>query len=185
MKPISFWPGEKLRILRVIERLWPALNPKKRYILEIKEHREKRSLDANAYFWVLVHKVAEKMEIPVTELYHNAIKDIGGVSEHYCGKPEAIEKLCKAWREMGIGWITETYESKLPGVVNVTLYYGSSTYDTKQMSRLIDNVVQDCQNLGIETEPPERLAQMMEKWDAQINKGNGNTSQGQGSSLGA
>ena len=49
-------------------------------------------------------------------------------------------------------------------MMNVTLYYGSSTYDTEQMSRLIDNVVQDCKALDIETETPERLAMMMEAW---------------------
>lgn len=153
-------------VLRRVEYLLSALSPKKKYRLEIKEHREKRSLDANAYFWVLAHKLAEATDIPVTQIYKNAIREIGGVSEHYCGKPEAIKRLCEAWIRNGLGWIAETYESKLEGAVNVTLYYGSSTYDTKQMSRLIANVIQDCKALNIETETPERLAAMMEAWDA-------------------
>ena len=48
--------------------------------------------------------------------------------------------------------------------MNVTLYYGSSTYDTKQMSRLIDNIVQDCQAVGIETLTPDKLALLLEEW---------------------
>ena len=55
-------------------------------------------------------------------------------------------------------------ESKLPGCVNVVLYYGSSTYDTAQMSRLIDNIIQDCKAQGIDTRTPEEVARMKEEW---------------------
>ena len=63
--------------------------------------------------------------------------------------------------------------SKLPGCVNVILYYGSSTYDTAQMSRLINLAVQDCKEQGIETMTPQELAAMMEGWNAQADKGSG------------
>lgn len=185
MKPFVFRQSDKAVVMRRVEYLLSALRPNKQYQLEIKEHRNRRSLDANAYFWVLAHKLAEATEIPVGDIYRNAIKEIGGVSEHYCGKPEAIERLCAAWRGRGLGWMAETYESKLPGMENAILYYGSSTYDTKQMSRLIDNIVQDCRALDIETEPPERLAAMMEAWDAQTDKGDIDTAQGEGSRMGA
>lgn len=165
MRSIVFTQEEAARVMRTVEYQLSALAPKKKYRLEIKEHREKRSLDANAYFWVLAHKLAEATGIPVTHIYRNSIKEIGGVSEHYCGKPEAIDRLCEEWECRGLGWIAETYDSKLPGMLNATLYYGSSTYDTKQMARLIDNVVQDCKDLDIETLPPERLAAMMEAWN--------------------
>ena len=46
----------------------------------------------------------------------------------------------------------------------IRAYYGSSTYNSKQMSRLIDMAVQDCREQGIEVLPPERLAGMMEEW---------------------
>lgn len=141
-----------------------TLDAKKQYVVEVKQHREKRSLDANAYFWVLAHRLAEATGVPVVEIYRDAIKNIGGVSEHYCGKPEAIERLCGAWGRQGLGWIAETYESKLPGMVNATLYYGSSSYDRKQMARLIDNIVQDCEAVGIETDTPEQIARRLEEW---------------------
>lgn len=166
LKPIIFTQSDHVSVMRRLEYMFTALHPTKKYRLEIKEHRNKRSLDANAYFWVLAHKLAESTEIPVTAIYRNAIKEIGGVSEHYCGKPEAIERLCEAWRERGLGWIAETYESKLPGMMNATLYYGSSTYDTAQMGRLIDNVVQDAIALGIEVHTPDEIARMVEQWEA-------------------
>lgn len=141
-----------------------GLKPGKVYDVEIKEHREKRSLDANAYFWVLVDRLAEKLRIPKTEIYRRYIREIGGNHEMVCVIDSAVEKLRNGWEHNGLGWQTDTMPSKLPGCVRVVLYYGSSTYDTAQMSRLIDLIVQDCQEQGIETLPPEKLAGMMEEW---------------------
>lgn len=134
------------------------------YDCEIKEHREKRSLDANAYLWVLLDKLAQATKIPKTELYRKAIKEIGGVSDTVCVQQKAVDRLVSGWECNGIGWFTERSESRLEGCVNVTLYYGSSVYDVHQMSRLIDYVVQDCKALGIETLPPDKLAAMKEEW---------------------
>ena len=133
---------------------------------EIEQKRKKRSLDANAYFFVLADKLAEKLNIPKEEIYRSCIKEIGGVSEIVCVKNEAVEKLCEGWRHNGLGWQTDTIPSKLEGCTNVVLYYGSSTYDTEQMSRLIDIVVQDCKALGIETKTPDEIANMLSLWEA-------------------
>lgn len=135
------------------------------YTCEIKPFRKKRSLDANAYMWVLCDRLAEATNIPKSEIYRNAIKEIGGVSETYCGIESAMLRLCKSWESTGIGWQTETMPSKLAGCINATLYYGSSTFDTKQMAQLIDNIVQDCESVGIETKTPAELAQLLEEWE--------------------
>lgn len=75
-----------------------------------------------------------------------------------------MQKLCDGWNKNGIGWQTEVMDSKIDGCKNVVLYYGSSTFDTKQMSRLIDNIVQDCKELGIETLTPQQLDALKEEW---------------------
>lgn len=136
----------------------------KDYDVEIKEHREKRSLDANAYFWVLVDRLAEKTRIPKTDIYRSYIREIGGNHEMVCVIDSAVDKLRRGWEHNGLGWQTDTMPSKIPNCTNVILYYGSSTYNTRQMSHLIDMAVQDCQEQGIETLPPEKLAGMMEEW---------------------
>ena len=141
-----------------------SLKPGKVYDVEIKEHRAKRSLDANAYFWVLVDRLAEKTRIPKTDIYRSYIREIGGNNETVCIPTKGVDKLRSGWEHNGLGWLTDTMPSKLPGCTNVVLYYGSSTYDTAQMSRLIDLIVQDCQEQGIETLPPDKLAGMMEEW---------------------
>ena len=133
--------------------------------VKIGKHREKRSLDANAYCWTLIGKLAEKLNLPVKEVYRTAIKEIGGNYEVVCVKNEAVEKLCSAWVSKGIGWQTDTIKSKLDGCTNVILYYGSSTYDTKQMSLLIDNIVEDCKAQGIETKTPAELAELKSLWN--------------------
>ena len=134
------------------------------YTCEVKEQHKKRSLDANAYFWVLADKLAEATRIPKEEIYREAIRNIGGNTVTGCFQSQAAEKLVEGWKHNGLGWIAESFPSKLPGCTNVTLYYGSSTYDTKQMSLLIDNIVQDCQAVGIETLTPDKLALLVEGW---------------------
>lgn len=137
------------------------------YDLEVKEHRKKRSLDANAYAWVLIGKLAEAMHITPLEVYRQAIQNVGGNYEIIPIKEEAAEHFKKVWEAKGLGWpCVDMGRSKIYGYRNLRAYYGSSTYDTKQMSALIDSLVQDCKALDIETMTPERLALLMEAWDA-------------------
>ena len=130
----------------------------------VKKHREKRSLDANAYFWVLVDRLAKKTQISKTDIYRRYIREIGGNHEMVCVIDSAVEKLRNGWEHNGLGWQTDTMPSRVLGCTNVILYYGSSTYNTRQMSHLIDMAVQDCREQNIETLSPEKLAGMMEEW---------------------
>ena len=132
--------------------------------LTVKRFRQKRSLDANAYCWLIIDKIAQRMRMTKVDVYRDHIRLIGGVSETVCVQDRAVDKLCEAWRKNGIGWQTETFPSKIPGCTNVTLYYGSNTYDTAQMSALIDSLMQTCKTLGIETMPEEELKSLMEAY---------------------
>lgn len=127
---------------------------------EIKPFKAKRSISANAYVWTLIDKLAENLNISPQEVYKNAIRHIGGVSTVVCCQDRAAEEFRKGWESNGIGWQTEVFDSKIDGCTNIICYYGSSTYDTKQMSRLIDNIVQDCKAVGIETMTPAELERL-------------------------
>lgn len=131
---------------------------------EIKPFKAKRSLSANGYAWVLINKLAEKLNMSPIDVYKNAIRNIGGVFETVCCQNKAVEKFRKAWESNGIGWQTEILDSKLDGCTNIICYYGSSEYDTAQMSRLIDNIVQDCKAVGIETMTPAELERLCDSW---------------------
>ena len=133
--------------------------------IKIDKYRLKRSLDANAYCFVLIGKLAERLNISKEDIYRNAIKEIGGNYDIVCVKDKAVDNLCDGWRKNGLGWQTDTLPSKIPGCTNVILYYGSSTYDTAQMSRLISIIIEDCKEQGIETRTPDEINSMLALWN--------------------
>ena len=135
------------------------------YDLQVKEHRKKRSLDANAYAWVLMGKLADAMRITPEEVYRQAIQNVGGNYEIIPIKEEAAAHFRRIWEAKGLGWpCVDMGRSKISGYRNLRAYYGSSTYDTRQMSQLIDNLVQDCKALDIETLSEEKLSLLVEGW---------------------
>lgn len=139
-------------------------------VVEIKRYNKHRSLDLNAYCWVIIDKIAEKTKIKKTEIYRNAIREIGGVSTIVCVKDEAVEALCKNWSERGMGWITEQTKSKISGCTNVTLWYGSSVYDVRQMSALVDSLIQEANCLGIPTMTPDETDKLLIQWGKRTEK---------------
>lgn len=158
--------GESLLTLRTSEskllRLLPELQGKE-LTVDIKDG-QKRSLSANAYAWVLIDKLSEKTRIPKSEIYRQTIREIGGVSETVCVVKNAADKLKEVWESNGIGFQAVEEPSKLDKCVNMTLYYGSHLYDTKQMSRMIDNLVSECQLQGIQTATPGEIANLLSLW---------------------
>lgn len=132
---------------------------------ELKPAKRGRSLDANAFAWALIHEVSAIVKQPPADIYREAIRGIGGVSEIVCVKAGAAEKFKKLFISGHIGSQVTEQPSKLPGCVTLICTYGSSDYDTRQMSRLIENLLQDAHALGIKTPEDERIEQMLEEWD--------------------
>lgn len=137
----------------------------KLYDLEVKEHRKKRSLDANAYAWVLINKIADALRITPKEIYRQAIQNVGGNYEILPVKAEAAEHFKQVWEAQGLGWpCVDMGKSKIDGYRNLRAYYGSSTYSTTQMAQLIDILLQDCRALDIEVKSEEEIASIMGAW---------------------
>ena len=130
--------------------------------LKISQYRPKRSKDANAYFWELCGKLSEKINLPPDSIYRELIKSVGGNYEVVPIRNDAVDTWIKNWQSRGIGWVCDTTPSKLEGYTNVLTYYGSSVYNTAQMSRLIDLMITECKSNGIETATPEELSRIME-----------------------
>lgn len=153
-------------LIGVPENYLPALEELFNNDVDVKigKHREKRSLDANSYFWVLLDQLAEKIGESKAEIYKSYIRNIGGVSDTICLKEKAVEDFCKGWQKNGLGWQTEVVDSKLKGCKNVIVYYGSSTFDSAQFSRLLDMLIQDCNAVGIPTATDKEINQMIERW---------------------
>ena len=128
--------------------------------VEIKQHRKKRSLDANAYCWVLLSKIAENIKTSKESVYLEMLQRYG-VFTHVIVKHEIVDRVKAEWRT-----VVELGEVTVNGKTGVQLqcYFGSSTYDTKEMATLIDGIVGEAKELGIETMTPSEIALLKEKW---------------------
>ena len=128
---------------------------------EIKVHRERRSLNSNAYFWVMLDKLAEVLHTTTDELYLVMLERYGHVFDYVLVIPEAVERLKREFRtvkEIGKGRIGNM------DAIQLQVFYGSSTYDSKSMARLIDGTVSECKDAGIETMTPQEIARMNDQW---------------------
>ena len=135
--------------------------------VELKKHREKRSLDANAYFWKLLQELCELAEIDTIEEYKRRIKELG-IFKQFRIETKDIKTFEKVWTDRGIAWFCEIADTEYLGDIEfkiINAYYGSSSYNSKQMSRLIDGVVQDCKIYGIETKPQQEIDSLLKEWD--------------------
>lgn len=125
---------------------------------EVKEHREKRSLNANSYLWVLCTRIADTLRVTKEEVYVNELKRYGQ-SDLVSVKSEIdVKGYFKYYEEAGT--------SKLNGkdFTHYRVFKGSSEYDSREMAVLIDGVVQDAEELGIETLPPHEIQKLKELW---------------------
>lgn len=134
---------------------------------ELKEYKEKRSLNANAYCWVLCDKIAKELskEGTVTTkeiVYKDAITQIGSF-EPMIIEEKAFENFERIWSRQGLGFIVQEVSRK-DKCIRVNCYYGSSTYNTKEMSLLIKLLVELAESLNIETKSENEINSLLEKW---------------------
>lgn len=122
-----------------------------------------RSLDANAFYWALNGRLAAVLNISPEELYRQHIREFGNYDIVYI-ETKAVRGFAERWCGNHTGRMIDTRKSKIPGCTTVLAYYGSSDFDTAQMSRLIDNCIQDCEAVGVETASPAEIARMKEEW---------------------
>ena len=133
--------------------------------IDIKKASKHRSLSANNYAWVLIDQIAEKTGVSVSEVYRNAIREIGGVSDYYGMKEQAYESFCEIWTKGHLGRQVEIIPgSTRQGWINVRAWKGSSDFDSAQMARLIDSLIQDAESLGIPTIPDDEVERMVSGW---------------------
>lgn len=134
-----------------------------------KKHTEKRSLNANAYFHVLVTKIAEVLCTSNVEVKNRLIREYGAYEYMDDRIPTYLirsEYEDAVLNKDGVHFVTVGYEH-IDGVdyARMAVMRGSHTYDTKEMSRLIDGTVQEAKQLGIETMPPDQLERMLKQWN--------------------
>ena len=136
--------------------------------VEIKKHNPKRSKDANSMCWAMCSDIGNAIRPPVPkeEVYRKAIREVGEY-EPLPIREDAVETFRKRWATKGTGWFAEVIDdSKIPGYKLVFAYYGSSTYDTAAMSRLIDFLKQDMENMGLRIPASKEQEEALAAWGA-------------------
>lgn len=134
--------------------------------IEIKKHSPQRSKDANSMCWALCTDIGNALQppLPKEEVYRKAIRDVGEY-EPLPIKSEAVETFQTRWQTKGTGWFADVIDdSKIPGYKLVFAYYGSSTYDTASMSRLIDYLVDEAQQMEIQIPTSKEQEEMLKAW---------------------
>lgn len=137
-------------------------------VYDVVEHKEKRSLNSNGYYWLLLTKVADKLRISKSRLHNDMIR-------HYGQRMTVDDKPV-------IVYIPDTEDSENTAMESDTVHLkqtskvlqgndgityrawvmmrGSSTYTVSEMSVLVSGIVQEAKQLGIETLTPAELEQM-------------------------
>lgn len=139
------------------------LKNEKKLNVELKKHRKHRSLDANGYLWALIKGISELTGVEPKEIYRDAISHMN-TYDVVPIRNDALRRFVDNWTRQGDGWICEEFSSKIENYTNVRAYYGSSTFNTKEMSQLIEIVIEECKNLGIETKPKAEIESLLRSW---------------------
>lgn len=135
--------------------------------ISIKKYRAKRSLNANNYFWKLLQELCEEIGLDTIAEYKRRVKELG-IFRTFKIMAEQVKTFKKVWEEQGVAWFCEIADTEYIGNTEFKIihaYYGSSSYNSKQMSRLIDSLVQDCKAVGIETKTDEEINSLLREWD--------------------
>ena len=166
----------RLEGLNLIIRISPSDLPEVRKFIykfvagvyEIVKSKKKRSNDANAKMWAICEDIAKATGVAKEDIYRNAIRSVG-VFEPLPIREDAVDKFIYRWghkKDKGIGWFAEVVDrSKLPGYKLVFAYYGSSTYDVKEMGRLLDFIIDNAKTIGLDVISEREKSLLLDTWD--------------------
>ena len=160
---IDFKTNKPLLMLEINERndfeaLVDDMRDKEKLSIEVKPYRERRSLNANAYAWKLIGEIADVVRAGKDEIYFKMLQRYG--------QSELISVLAHIPVGCYFKYYREAGESTLNGkdFKHYRVYKGSSEFDTREMSILIDGIVSEAKELGIQTDTPDQIAQMKARW---------------------
>lgn len=129
---------------------------------ELSKAKKRRSLDANSLCWSIIGQIASVMQIDRLTVYQDAIKSVGAFDTVIISE-DALSDFCRVWSSRGLGWVCDIVD-QTRGHYYVNCYYGSSSYDSKQMSQLIDYLKQDAESIGINVDS-DQMRTLLEDWE--------------------
>ena len=127
---------------------------------ELSKWVKKRSTDANALFWSCISSLSSELRMDKWEAYLLMLKRYGQFT-YVCVAPKAVDAVRRQWRECEVIGDIEINGKQ---AIQLLCYYGSSTYCSKEFSCLIDGVISEMKELGLETPIPEDVKRSIEEW---------------------
>lgn len=160
MKKIKFKKDTFMTVISQLIEIAKGLKDNIEYTIEIKEYRKKRSKNQNDYCWELCTQIAQVLQmsnvridgrmVTKEDIYKDFIKR-AGVCEYIAIPEKSVKDFSTRWSSNGVGWFCEVMDyCKVDGAKKVCCYYGSSTYNTEEMTRLLNAIIADCEMYGIE-----------------------------------
>lgn len=162
MQKLIISKKNKIKAIAWLDSLIDSLDDKN-YLISVKKIINKRSLNANAYAWVLIDKLGAYYNMSPEYIYKNMVTEISGNSVIITVNADAAESMIKIWESRGLGWQAIKLD-EYGDNIDYRLVYGSSVYDTRQMSQLIDLITADCKQVGIETLEEKEVKSIIEEW---------------------
>ena len=129
--------------------------------VSMKVHREKRSKDANALLWACIGDIARETFTDKWDVYLSLLKRYGKYT-YIVVKPDAAEAVKRQWRECEIIGDIDIHGTK---GVQMLCYYGSSTYDTKEMSTLLEGTLSEMDQLNLQRPASSDIRRAMDEWE--------------------
>lgn len=128
---------------------------------EIEVKKRKRSNKANRYFWEMLQQLCFEMNLNVIEEYKKRVKELG-IFQTFVLDTKNLPTFDYLWSNNGIAYFTEKVEEN-GNKTTINAYYGSSSYNSKQFSRLLDNLIQDCRSVGIQTLEDKEVEELIRR----------------------
>ena len=129
----------------------------------LKKQKTKRTLNANSYCWELCRQIAEKAGLSSLDVYKEAVREFG-VYEDYVIEEKKLKEVINTWESFGIGWITDRVDFAEPGKIILRCYFGTSTYDSTQMAKVINYLTGEAGDLGITVLSVRKKNELIKEW---------------------
>lgn len=164
------WKSNKLNIaFQVNEQPTAEINELmqcEKLSIEVKRFRKHRSNDANRLLWHCIGELAIALRVTAWEVYLLMLKRYGKFT-YICVKPSVVDAVKKQWRECEVIGEVDINGQK---AVQMLCYFGSSTLDSKEFSVLLDGVISEMKEMGLETPTSKEMQRAIERWEKQRNQ---------------
>lgn len=155
---VTFEINEGIPVVNFLQNLFHA-----KLSISAKKYRQKRSLDANAYCWVLISKIAEVVGASKDEIYEEMLHKYGYFYKDENGYITVTVKNEVDMSKIKGHWKFYSGNGKFSSYLMIK---GSSEYDTSEMAKFLDMIISEAKELCIQTETPDEIERMKALWGA-------------------